>query len=380
MNGATGGAQLRVAINACSIGASMTGIGHHTRNPLHGLAETQDGQHYLALRSAGASPEQWAEAAHVSELPVAPTGPMWEQLELPTMLTDYEVDVYHDPAFGLPLVKTTRLICTVHDCIPRLFPEYAPAWLRDFFQRWAPVWMKMADHIICVSEHTKHDIIHLYGADPSRISVVYQAANQALQPVTDDLRIAAVKAEHGIDAPYILSVGRVELRKNVGGLLEAFRIVRGQVDSPLMLVLTGPRDEDAHDPDGVLPPPGRSGDVLVTGYVSEADLAALYSGCEAFCFPSFYEGFGIPVLEGMQCGAPVVTSQVSSLPEVGGDACRYANPYDPQDIAGALVSVLGDEEARGEMRRRGLARAQEFTIGRFARETADVYRRVAQGI
>lgn len=303
---------------------------------------------------------------------------MWEQLELPVFLQERRVDVYHNPAFGLPVVKTARLVCTVHDCIPRLYPEYAPSWLRSFFQRWAPSWMKLADHIICTSEHTKHDIVHLYGADPDRATVVYQAASGSLKPVDDPLRLAEVKSRYGIDGPYVLSVGRVELRKNPMGLEAAFRAVKAHLREPLVLVFAGPRDSDAYDPDGVLPRPGEAEDVVVTGYVPQEDLAALYSGCEVFCFPSFYEGFGIPVLEAMQCGAPVVTSRVSSLPEVGGDACAYVNPYDSESIAEGLLRVLRGSAVRQEMREAGIARASQFSPERFAADTVAVYERVAQ--
>ncbi len=118
--------------------------------------------------------------------------------------------------------------------------------------------------------------------------------------------------------------------------------------------------------------------MVVTGYVPQEDLAALYSGCEVFCFPSYYEGFGRPVLEAMRCGAPVVTSRVSSLPEVGGDACEYVNPHDPTDIARGLQRALEDAERRKSMREQGLSRAAQFTLERFARETTGVYERVAR--
>ena len=357
----------------------MTGIGHYTANLVTGLSRLPAHHQFRILRPNGTQLGPWVRAPHMTEWFVNPQRPLWEHIELPELLTDGGVDLYHNPAFGLPLVKTCKFICTFHDCIPRLFPEYSPPWLHDFFQRWAPVWMRLADHIICDSEHTKHDITHLYGADPDKITVIYQAANEALHPVTDRERIEAVKARYGIDAPYILSVGRVELRKNVPGLLEAFRILQGRHDAPLKLVFAGPRDADAHDPHNSLPHPGRHGDVIVTGYIPTEDLAALYSGCQVFCFPSFYEGFGIPVLEAMQCGAPVVPSRVSSLPEVGGDACRYINPYDPHDISEALLAVLSDDGLRTHMREQGVARASQFTLQRFAEQTAAVYARVAAG-
>jgi glycosyltransferase involved in cell wall biosynthesis len=354
----------------------MTGIGHHAANLLSALATTHSDVQYTALCAEATADRPWA-SSNVRSLPVRVTGPLWEQLELPTLLQEHEIDVYHNPAFGLPVVKTTRLVCTVHDCIPRLFPQYAPGWLRDFFEHWAPSWLRLADHIICVSEHTRHDITHLYGIDPAKTTVIYQTANAALGPVEPSERVEAVKRRLGIDAPYVLCVGRVELRKNVAGMLEAFRLLRSRSAAPLMLVLAGPRDDDAYDPQGILPPVGRSGDVLVTGYVSSEDLAALYSGCEVFCFPSFYEGFGIPIVEAMQCGAPVVTSRVSSMPEIGGSAGRYVDPYDPQSIAETIAHVMADRDLRDQMVAAGLHRARDFSPGRFAAETEAAYRRTA---
>ena len=359
-----------IVINALSVNGQMTGIGHHARNLLQALATSDADQRYLVLVGGEVSlPDERFRAVRV-----APDGPLWEQLELPELLAEWGADLYHNPAFGLPVVKGCRYVTTVHDCIPRLFPEYAPAWLRDFFERWGPTWMRVADHIICVSEHTRRDIVHLYGIDPERTCVVHQCADEAYRPVTDADAIAGAMARYGIDRPYILCVGRVELRKNVVGLLQAFRILQAEVGDDLMLVFVGPRDETVYDPRGEIPPPGRHGNVLLTGYVPNHDLAALYSGCEVFCFPSFYEGFGIPVLEAMQCGAPVVTSRVSSLPEVGGEAALMVDPYDPEQMAATLALVIGDADLSSSMGHRGIERAAQFSREAFGVGVAAAYR------
>ncbi|MEN6344189.1 MAG: glycosyltransferase family 1 protein [Armatimonadia bacterium] len=367
---------LRIVINACSVTGAATGIGNYTRNLVSALSQTAGQQQYIALRSHRGEGSE-SQGGQLREHVVDTRAPLWEQLQLPNLLHDLKAQVYHNPAFGLPVVRTVPQVCTVHDCIPRLFPEYAPPWLRHFFEHWAPVWLRGADHIICASAHTRHDVEHLYGITPSRLSVVHQAADGAYQPVRDPARLEALMVRYGIDAPYVLYVGRIELRKNVAGLLAAFREVRKRVARPLMLVMAGPSEPGTYDPEGVLPPEGRSGDVLVTGYVPTSDLVSLYSGCAVFCLPSFYEGFGIPVLEAMQCGAPVVTSRVSSLPEVGGNACLYVDPYDSVSIADGLECVLGDDVARECMREAGLERSREFSLDRFALQTAAVYQRVA---
>ena len=303
--------------------------------------------------------------------------PLWEQLHLPALIEDLGIDVYHNPAFGLPVVKTCALVCTVHDCIPRLFPEYSPPWLQGFFNRWAPTWLRLADRMACASAHTRHDLHHLYGVPDAKADVVYQAANPRLRRVENPARLAAVKAKYGIEKPFVLSVGRVELRKNVGGLLEAFRLLRALHGHHWQLVFAGPRDADAHDPAGILPPEGHRGDVIVTGYVSNADLAALYSAAEAFCFPSFYEGFGRPILEALQCGAPTVTSPISSMPEVAGDAAIYASPYDPAELAASLARVLQDSNLQAELRGKGYQQAARFTPENYARGMVAVYEEAA---
>ena len=366
---------LRIAINALSAAGTPTGIGHYSATLCNSIAELDVDHEFLLIRGPGES--LLKSDPRVREVVIEHPDPMWEQLQLPPLLEELEVDVYHNPAFGLPLVKTCALVCTVHDCIPRLFPEYSPPWLEGFFRRWAPLWTSLADKIVTDSMHTSHDLLHLYGVPGGKSQVVYQAADPALQRVANGKLVAAVLRRYGIDKPYLLCVGRVELRKNVAGLLQAFRLLRERLGDGLALVFAGPKDADAYDPDGVLPSQGRSGDVIVTGYVPTEDLAALYTGAEVFCFPSFYEGFGRPVLEAMQCGAPVVTSPISSLPEVGGEAAVYANPYDPAALARTVETVLTDTRLRDDLRARGYARAAEFTPERAAKDMISVYEQAA---
>ena len=368
---------LKVAINAGSVGTIVTGIGHHTTNLLAGIESVDSQNDYHLVRGDGPG-DGLPEGERFRHIIVRGAGGLWEQTALPALLEELGVDVYHNPAFGLPIVKPCGFVATVHDCIPRLFPQYSPAFLREFFERWAPTWMQLADHLIAVSEHTKRDVMHLYGVPEDKVTVVYQASPQCRR-IEDEPEIDAVKQRLGVDGPYLLFVGRIELRKNVPGLVQAVRLLKARGLFDGRLVLAGPRDADVYDPQGQLPPSGHHGDVTVTGFVSDDDLSALYSGATAFCFPSFYEGFGLPVLEALCCGTPVVTSGVSSLPEVGGDAALYANPHDPDDIAAGLERVLGDESLRSGMIERGLAHAGTFSATEAARQTVAVYESVGRG-
>jgi glycosyltransferase involved in cell wall biosynthesis len=366
---------LRIAINACSAAGRATGIGHYAVSLCEALAALDPGHEFLLIRGRGES--LLRPHPRLREVVIERPDPMWEQLHLPSLIEDLGVDVYHNPAFGLPVVKTCALVCTVHDCIPRLFPEYSPPWLQGFFNQWAPTWLRLADRMACASAHTRHDLHHLYGVPDDKAEVVYQATDPRLRRVEDSARLAEVRARYGIERPFILSVGRVELRKNVRGLLEAFRLLCTLQGSHWQLVFAGPRDADAHDPEGILPLEGCRGDVVVTGYVPIEDLAALYSAAEVFCFPSFYEGFGRPILEALQCGAPTVTSPISSMPEVGGDAAVYASPYDPPELAQALARVLQDAGLQTNMREKGYRQAGRFTPEAYARGMVAVYEKAA---
>ena len=359
-------------MNALAADARWTGIGQYVDAHLRALAAAGPLGIFALTRREHAG--NWPG---LRPLIAEPNSPLWEQLHLPSLLESANVSVYHNPAFGLPLVKPCAFVCTVHDCIPRLFPDLVTPRLRDFFAQWAETWVSLADRLICVSEHTKHDFVHLYGADPERCTVIYQDVPPCFRHLEDRAPVEEIKRRFRLDKPYILFVGRIELRKNVPRLLEAFRILQREEGERWLLVLAGPKDHDAQDPHRELPEVGRGGDVVVTGFVSDEDLVALYNGAEVLCLPSLYEGFGRPVLEAMRCGAPVITSRVSSLPEVGGDAARYVNPYDPAGICLALEEALAEVDLRDQMRRAGLERAQRFTIEGLARETWGAYRQAA---
>lgn len=355
----------------------MSGIGHYTDALARALLLCRTTENLTLIGNSHALTPLVATSSEDRVLTPRPNAGLWEQLELPELLTAESADLYHDPAFGLPLIKPCPYVATVHDCIPRIFPELAPPWLSDFFQHRALAWFERADHLICASAHTAHDVMHLYGIPAEKMSVVYQTANAAFRPV-QEARVLSVRKRYGLDHPYILVVGRVERRKNVAGILRAFELLRDTDLEPHLLVLAGQLGEGPEDAEGLPHSEGRHGQVVVTGYVSNEDLAALYCGATVFCFPSFYEGFGRPVLESMSCGTPVVASRTSSVPEVGGDACLYVDPYDTEDIAAAVYEVASSEELRSELVSRGLRQAAAFTLERMGKETLSIYHRVVE--
>ncbi|MEY4723542.1 MAG: hypothetical protein RLZZ324_1055 [Candidatus Parcubacteria bacterium] len=277
----------------------------------------------------------------------------WPRLE--TLIGDF--DALWMPNLNFMSTRKPYAV-TVHDLSfmrhPRFFTAKQRAWHAAVGVRGL---VRGAAQVIAVSEHTKSDVMEEFGVAPERVTVVTPAAAARYAPAPED-EIARVRAAHGLGtAPYFLFLGAIEPRKNVRGLIEAYERCATDAD----LVIAGPRGwlcEDVFVRAARSPKRDR---IRFLGAVAEADKPALYSGAIAFTYPSFYEGFGMPPLEAMACGTPVVTSRVSSLGEVVGDAGLLADPHDAQEIAAAMDAAANDRVLRTMLRERGLARARGFT-------------------
>ena len=282
--------------------------------------------------------------------------------------------VYHATEHLLPWMARPAVM-TVHDLIFERYPQHHTWANRAFLRVAMPLFVRRADAIIAVSQHTKRDLLELYATPPHKVYVVDEGIDEHMRPAAA-AEIRCVKERHSIRRPYLLMVGTLEPRKNhalafhalaqlkaegwphclvvVGGGGWLFDAVQRQVD---LLQLTD--------------------DVIFAGRVPDADLPALYSGADCFLMPSLYEGFGIPVLEAMACGAPVVCSKVSSLPEVAGDAACFIEPLTAAGLADAVRQVLSDPNLAAKMRSDGARRAARFRWQRTAAETVQVYRAAA---
>ena len=288
------------------------------------------------------------------------------------------LDVVHDPvgvspfAFGRWAGSFARVL-TMHDAIAYRFPQGYP-WLNNTLHRhYVPATLRNVDAIITVSQHTRRELVALAGARPSNVHVVPNGVAPHFRPVAAQT-VEHVLRRHGIARPYVLSVGAQQARKNVAGLVAAFAQLR-QDYPPLRLVIVGPQQWHFSGVTEAIREFGVSDAVTTLGYVDEVSLPALYCGAEAFALVSLYEGFGIPVLEAMACGAPVVCANTSATPEVAGNAAILVDPTDPLEIAEGLRAVIGDTARRKELRREGMRRARAFTWARAATETVDVYHR-----
>ena len=296
---------------------------------------------------------------------------------VPAALRRLRVDVFHGmDHVGIPLVgRSCRYVVTVHDVIPLILPEtFTPRHRLVVRMALARV-RRQADRVLVPSRAVKRDVVQRVGYPEGRVVVTPEGCEPRFRPVRSERILRDVAARYGLPPRYVLAVGTLEPRKNLTTLLEAFARLRrdGEVDADLRLVLAGARGWLDEPIFATVRSLGLEEAVRFTGFVDDDDLPAVYSGAALFVFPSLHEGFGLPLLEAMACGVPVVTSNISSMPEVAGDAAVLVDPRDEQSLAAAIARLLRDEALRDRLREAGIARARQFSWEATARRTLDAY-------
>jgi len=292
-----------------------------------------------------------------------PAGHLWEQIYLPSALHG---KLLWSPNNTGPLA-VRRQVCTMHDLIPLDQPEWFSPRFAAWYEWLLPRLAKQVRHIIAVSEFTKHRVVELLAVPQEKVTVIPNGVDERFSPRSEE-EILCMRRSLGITCPaYLLYVGNLEPRKNLQRLLQAWAIAQRSVAPEIELVVAGAKGSSLVFEEcslGTLP-----ARVQFTGYVADDQLPALYAGSLALLYPSLYEGFGLPPLEAMACGTPVVTSAKTSLPEVVGDAAILVDAEDAESIADAITRIASSDPLRGELRRRGLERAKEFTWERTANLT-----------
>jgi glycosyltransferase involved in cell wall biosynthesis len=307
---------------------------------------------------------------------------LWHRLQVPLPVETFtgRLALYHATDFTLPpTLPGVRTLLTVHDLSFVRAPETTTPVLKAYLDRVVPRSARRADHVLADSQATKDDLIELYGTPPEKITVLLSGVTSNFAPVTDTETRRDVRQRYQIpDNPYIFSVGTVQPRKNYTRLAKALAALgsdyqdihlviaggRGWLDSPIYQMI---RDLKLTDRTHFI------------GFARDEDLPALYSGAECLAYPSLYEGFGFPVLEAMRCGTPVVTSTVSSIPEVAGDAALLVDPYNVDALADALRQLISDQELRAGLITKGFKQAAWFTWERSAQQLRTVYQQVVEG-
>ena len=282
------------------------------------------------------------------------------------------VDVFHATEHLLPRLKQTRSVFTLHDLIFQFDPDSHKALNIAFLKTMMPRFLKAADAVIAVSECTKRDAINLYGLPSDKIHVIYEGVDAKFAPVADPDRLAQVRSAYHLPDRFVLHLGTIEPRKNLPLMFE----VAARTQYPIVIAgrlgwLTEPILAKVKEL-------GVEDRVTFTGYIADADLPALISAAMALAMPSKYEGFGLPILEAMACGTPVIASNTSSLPEVGGEAALYAAPDDVRSWAEIIEQVMEDAQLRSILREKGLRQAAKFRWDKMALETLEVYEQISQ--
>lgn len=304
-----------------------------------------------------------------------------EQAILPFQLSKRKVDIMHFPHFNAPVLYRGRCVVTVHDLIHQLFPGKKASKLKLLaYNRVIGSAIARAKMIIAVSEATKDDIIKFFNVRPEKIRVIHESVDrEPYYKLEDDNEIRQAITKYGIstEKPYLLYTGVSRSHKNIVGLIKAFKILRDKMGQDVDLVLTGKKDPAYPEIDREIQRQGVGNHVVRTGFVDEKDLPHIYNGADAFVFPTFYEGFGLPPLEAQSCGTPVVCSNVASVPEIVGDAGVYFDPKDARDMAEKIKRVLTDEKLRAELSEKGFKNLERFSWKKMAEKTYQVYREAA---
>src|SRR5438093_3404862 len=368
---------MRVAIDARKL--HDFGIGTYIRNLLRYLARADHDTEYVILcHEPDLKITEQLGPNFRAVLEKSPNYSLREQVHVPFVLLRERPDIYHAPHYVLPPAVPCRSVVPIHDCIHLMFPQYLPNRAAYAYAK-ALMWSaaRRSDRILTVSESSKRDILHYFNVSPEKIVVVYNAIDErfAVEPSEDDL--ARVRERYQLDHAFVLYTGNIKPHKNLVRLIEAFEGLRKDGFDDLKLLIIG-------DEISKLPALRRAVHryklhkyVRFLGFVKDDTLAILYRLAAVFVFPSLYEGFGLPPLEAMASGTPVVTSNVSSLPEVAGDAAVLVDPYEVGSIVEGVRRGLTDEQLRKDLRHRGVARAGMFSWEQSVRRVRKIYGEVA---
>lgn len=369
-----------VAIDYTPAYEQGAGIGRYVRELVAALAQ-QDQQTPYRLFVAGARPGSlpappapnfsW-RSTRLSPLWLAR---IWHRLHAPLPVESFtgSINIYHATDFVLPpTTAKTHTIVQVHDLSFVRVPEAAAPNLKAYLDRVVPNSVRRADQVLADSQATKEDLIEFYKLSSDKITVLHGGVDERFQPASEAVVLAVRQKYHLSDFRYIFSVGTVQPRKNYGRLIEALAYLRSR-QHDVHLVIAGGRGWLEDPIYRMIETTKMQAFVHFIGFADDADLPALYSGADCLAFPSLYEGFGFPVLEAMACGTPVMTSNVSSLPEVAGDAALTVDPYDLDAICNALEQLLNNNELRQMLIARGFTQAQRFTWTASAAKLQQIY-------
>ena len=375
-----------IAVNAYFWDQPFTGSGQYTRQLVQHLDGLDAGLEITLVcprLATGPVPKDIPSGIQVKEVAARPGAwgkLLFEQSQFPRACADMGASVAHVPYWAAPMRSPIPLVVTVHDLTTMLVPEYRRGLKARLYNALVSASARGAGHVITDSFASKLDIVDHLGLDERDVTAIYLAAGSQYQPRGDDSQRQRVREKYGLPEFFVLYLGGYELHKNVTTLLMAYSYVAQALGEDYPLLLAGRRPDRVSpiypDYEAYIRHLGIEEYVHWIGFVDEEDKPPLYREAEVFAFPSRHEGFGLPVLEAMASGAPVVTANSSSLPELVGTAGFTVDPDDAQEMAGSIISLIIEEKTRSELLQQGIERAAHFSWERTARETLLVYERV----
>lgn len=364
---------MRLAIDARTLTAPKTGDRTVALGFIKGLMELETDLEVALVSQEPIPFDLIPDAPNLTRHVIpAPSGYLWMPLAFPRALRDLKADVGLIQYMG-PFSAPCPLVTTIHDTVWRTMPETFPWKDRMVLDAFLPGTIRRAAAVTTGSEFARSEILRYYPQAAAKTQVVPYGVDAAFRPVDDEAACAALRRKYDLPERFILSVGVLQPRKNVEGLIRAYAQLPSELRHEYALVITGKRGWLTDN----LPRVAAGEGVLFTGYVEDAELPALYSLATCFAYPSLYEGFGLPPLEAMACGTPVVTSTVASLPEVTGEAALLVDPTDTPALSAALARLLTNDALCAELRAKGLLRAAQFTWAKSAAQLLGVLRQAA---
>jgi glycosyltransferase involved in cell wall biosynthesis len=364
---------LRIGLDISIISFNQAGTGIYTRQLKEAILGL-DGKIELELFSVNQQRDMSSRKTVRSRLDTLYRDLIWMHVQLPLLAKRSRVDLLHVPTGIIPIRTSCPVVLTIHDITPFRMPDFFPSWQRLYFRTLGIRSADKANRILTISENSKKDIVTQFSIPSEKITVTPLAAASEFRPLPTD-KTDEIRQRYGLGR-FILTVGTIEPRKNLIRLLEAFALLKKGGNS-IKLIHAGPFGWLNEEVKHTITTLGLQDSVRFLGRVPLDDLVGLYNMADLFVFPSLYEGFGLPVLEAMSCGCPTITSNISSLPEVAGDAAILVDPYKIDTLAAAIDEVLNDRNLSKKMRASGLERSKLFSWQRCAQETLAVYHQVA---
>ncbi|MGH2543839.1 MAG: glycosyltransferase family 4 protein [Ardenticatenaceae bacterium] len=372
---------MRIGIDARILGYRRAGIGKYTQRLIEQLAALEHEDEFIILRSRKDSDTLVEQSNFRRRTLRTPSHFRFEQWSLLPETFFLRLDLLHSPDFIPPFRRNYKSIITVHDLAFLRFPHFVTT---DSAHHYGLIdqAVRRTDHIIAVSQSTKADLVNLLGADERKVTVIHEAADPTFHPIKDEEMVRAVRKKYGLaERPYIFFLSTIEPRKNLPTLLQAFRKLCDEYSHPhdVMLAIAGEEGWLFDNVQKLHHDLELEKHAVFLGRVPQADLPALFNGALVHVHPSYYEGFGLTPLEAMACGTPTITSNVSSLPEVVGDAGLLVPPDEVEEWSGAIYRLLTDDSLRQILREKGLRRAAQFSWEKAAQQHLELYHRFRNG-